>query len=73
LDGNGDGVGGDDYVFSFHRLFGDANGDKRVDAADFALFRQVFGTPALTFDFNNDGQTTSDDFAEFRKRFGLMI
>jgi len=73
LDGNGDGVGGDDYVFTFHRLFGDGNGDKRVDSADFALFRQVFGTPGIAFDFNNDGNTSATDFAEFRKRFGLMI
>ena len=73
LDGNGDGIGGDDYVFNFHRLFGDGNGDKRVDSADFALFRQVFGIPGNVFDFNNDGQTNSTDFVEFRKRFGLMI
>jgi len=73
LDGNGDGVGGDDYVFTFHRLFGDGNGDKRVDSADFALFRQAFGIPGIFFDFNNDGQTNSTDFVEFRKRFGLMI
>lgn len=73
LDGNGDGVGGDDDVFTFHRLFGDGNGDKRVDSADFALFRQAFGIPGIVFDFNNDGQTNSTDFVEFRKRFGLMI
>src|SRR5207253_4862649 len=39
LDGNGDGTPGDNYTFGdaqgLFRLFGDANGDRRVDIADF--------------------------------------
>jgi len=73
LDGNGDGVGGDDYVFTFHRLFGDANGDRRLDGNDFALFREMIGTSAMTFDFNNDGTTNASDFIEIRKRFGIAL
>ena len=73
LDGNGDGIPGDDLVFTFHRLFGDANGDRRVDVTDFAVFRSVFGTPSLVFDFNNDGSINSADFVQFRVRFGLTI
>jgi hypothetical protein len=79
LDGDGNGVGGDNYVQigspanGLFRLFGDADGNGTVNSSDFATFRSVFGIGPSFFDFNNDGQTNSDDFAEFRKRFGLMI
>lgn len=74
LDGNGDKTPGDNYQFMTHRLFGDGNGDLKVDAADFAMFRSVYGTagPSI-FNFNNDGSTNSTDFAEFRKRFGITL
>lgn len=79
FDGNGDGVAGDDYVLAsggttgVFRLFGDANGNARVDSNDFAAFRMAFGSGGSIFDFDGDNQTNSNDFAEFRKRFGLMI
>jgi len=79
LDGNGDGIAGDNYVLNgtpangLFRLFGDADGNGTVNSTDFAAFRNAFGLGASIFDFNNDGQTNSNDFAEFRKRFGLMI
>jgi hypothetical protein len=74
FDGNGDKTPGDNYQFMTHRLFGDGNGDLKVDAADFAMFRSVYGTagPSI-FNFNNDGSTNSTDFAEFRKRFGITL
>ena len=34
LDGDGNGTGGDDFVLSFHRLEGDANGNMVVNTAD---------------------------------------
>src|SRR5205085_11998214 len=34
LDGNGDGLGGDDFVLNFFQLKGDANHDRIVDNAD---------------------------------------
>jgi hypothetical protein len=73
LDGNSDGVGGDDYALGFHRLFGDADGNATVNSTDFSIFRTFFGVGPSMFDFNNDGQTNSDDFAEFRKRFGTTL
>jgi len=79
FDGIGDGVSGDNYVLAssgtsgVFRLFGDADGNARVDAADFAAFRTYFGVGPSMFDFNNDGQTNSNDFAEYRRRFGLAI
>jgi hypothetical protein len=73
LDGNGDGIGGDDFSFGFHRLFGDADGDGDVDAADFGAFRQAFGIGGVAFDFDNDGDVDASDFGQFRFRFGTSI
>jgi hypothetical protein len=79
LDGDGNGTAGGNYVGTFHRLLGDANGDRRVDGTDFTVLRTCFGTSTgqpefLSYmDFNNDGVINSTDFAEFRKKFGLMI
>jgi len=79
LDGDCNGIGGDDFVLAsagatgVFRLFGDSDGNAAVNSNDFAAFRTFFGLGASIFDFNNDGQTNSNDFAEFRKRFGLTI
>jgi predicted outer membrane repeat protein len=80
LDGNGDGIGGDDYVSPLtgpgriHRLFGDADGDGDVDAADFAAFRGAFGGGlSVAFDFDGDGDVDAADFGQFRARFGMSI
>jgi hypothetical protein len=79
LDGNGDGIGGDDYVSPLtgpgriHRLFGDADGDGDVDAADFAAFRSAFGGASIVFDFDGDGDVDAADFGQFRARFGMSI
>ncbi len=79
LDGNGDGIGGDDYVSPttpgdpnrIFRLFGDVDGDADVDAADFIQFRLSFGGSNFAFDF--DGAVAAGDFIQFRVRFGSMI
>src|SRR5262249_8980802 len=87
LDGNGDGVGGDDYVLvgapgtapELHRLFGDSDGDGDVDAIDFLQLRAsiglVVGDPGFnsTFDFTGDGDVDAADFAQLRLRFGSSI
>jgi len=73
LDGNSDGAAGDNFNFLTHRLFGDSNGDGRVDTTDLTAYRTAIGIASTTFDFNADGVVNSTDFAEFRKRFGLMI
>lgn len=66
LDGNGNGVGGDNRVQSLHRLFGDADGDRDVDAGDFGAFRAAFGGPSIAFAFDNDGDVDAEDFGEIR-------
>src|SRR5207244_5805907 len=62
LDGNGDGTAGDNFVFGdaqgLFRFYGDINGDRHVDIADFGLFSQSLFNAAnyiAAFDFNNDG------------------
>lgn len=74
LDGDGNGVAGDDRVVTFHRLFGDADGDRDVDIADFAAFRGAFNyTSNLSFDSDGDGDVDLNDFAQFRQRFGQSL
>ena len=78
-DGDADGNPGGNYVFNFHRLFGDANGDRTVDGSDFSLFGNSFGltngqagfNPA--FDGNVDGTVDGTDFAQFGNRFGITL
>jgi hypothetical protein len=81
LDGNGDGVGGDNYVLvgapgtapNLFRLFGDVNGDGTVAASDFIVFRQYFGGYLNAFDFDGDNSVAASDFIQFRLRFGGSI
>jgi photosystem II stability/assembly factor-like uncharacterized protein len=83
LDGNGDGTGGDDYVFGnaqgLFRFYGDVNGDGVVNGLDFGLFRNAFGTAVgdpnyLSYlDYNGDGAINGLDFAQFRARFGTSL
>jgi hypothetical protein len=74
FDPNGDGNFNEDYVFQFHRLFGDGNGDGAVTAIDFNVFRLAYGqTGPSPFDFQDDNAVTATDFNEFRLRYGMTI
>jgi hypothetical protein len=79
LDGDGNGVAGGDYTLPLHRLYGDANGDRRVDNADFFPFRAAFGRASADplylayFDVNGDGRVDNADFFQFRARFGISL
>jgi subtilisin-like proprotein convertase family protein len=78
LDGDGNGIAGDDFTFGdaqgLFRFFGDANGDRHVDIADFALLSGTFNLNSgqtgflAYFDFNNDGQIDIADFGQFSIR-----
>lgn len=61
--------------FAFHRFFGDANGDKTIDATDFAAFGAVFGLSLANspFDFDQNGLVDASDFAQFGSRFGITL
>jgi ELWxxDGT repeat protein len=63
-------------TLTFHRLFGDVNGNGNVNAADYNAFRGAFGKrsedPAYNaaFDFDGDGSINALDYNQFRNRFG---
>jgi hypothetical protein len=83
LDGDGDGQPGDDYIFGeaqgLFRFFGDHNGDRNVDIADFGLFSSTYGLNSgqsgfiSAFDFNNDGVIDIADFGQFSIRIFTVL
>jgi ELWxxDGT repeat protein len=79
LDGDGNGAPGGDATLALHRLYGDTNGDRRVDNADIFLFRPAFGRGSADplylayLDYNGDGQVDGADYFQFRTRFGSSV
>lgn len=70
LDGNGDFKSGDNFSYRFHRLFGDANGDHRVNQSDLVQFRQAiadgyFSDLVRIFDSNGNRRIDSRDILAF--------
>jgi hypothetical protein len=70
-------LAGGNETKTFHRLYGDINGDKKVSNGDFATFSNAFGSTFGSanyvpyFDFLNSGAKISNgDFAQFSNRFG---
>jgi hypothetical protein len=61
---------------TFHRLFGDINGSKNINATDYNQFRATFGKPSTDpaynapFDFDSSGSVNAQDYNQFRARFG---
>lgn len=78
-DGNGDGSPGPNGGKDFHRYFGDYDGDRDVDVADFAGLRRYFGTTIGQaefrhyFDADADGDVDLFDFAAFRQHFNSTL
>ena len=72
LDGNGDGVGADDYRFDLFRYFGDLDGDRDVDYADQYWFQQTYLKSAGNqrfdprLDYNGDGAVNAVDLQFYR-------
>jgi hypothetical protein len=82
LDGDNNGVAGGNFYYGtnpaierLYRLFGDADGNRRVDAADLNLFRAAFGavTTDPTFDINGDGVINALDLAALLANFGASL
>lgn len=81
LDGNDDGLGGDDYFLGlddadrFFAFFGDSDGDRDVDGQDYGRFgttflktqSDVFFNPH--FDWESDGDVDGQDYGQFGLRF----
>jgi len=77
LDGNADGVGGDDYLHTILlTLPGDYNNDGTVDAADYTNWRDTLGSsvPASSgADGNGNGTIDQGDYAVWRDNFGTTF
>lgn len=85
LDGDSDGQVGGDYRFgadqndnlkaidNFFRFFGDADGDRDVDASDLGIFSLAYrkkpNAYTYLFDFDADNDVDSLDLAQFNKRY----
>jgi hypothetical protein len=79
LDGDGNGIVGGNSTTAFHRYYGDINGDRRVDIADFGMFSTTFGLHTgqpgfnVACDFNGDGVIDIADFGQFSIRFFMTL
>jgi hypothetical protein len=80
LDGNGDGQAGDNFTFGeqqgLFRFYGDINGDRHIDIADFGVFSTSIFNPAnynAALDFNNDGHIDIADFGQFATRLFTLL
>lgn len=66
---------------TFHRLFGDSNGDKTINTADFAAFTAVYGSSlasaglnfAWWFDADNSTTLNNADLLQLRSRNGTLF
>jgi hypothetical protein len=78
LDGNGDGISGDNYFFGdaqgLFRMFGDVTASRNVDIADFGQLSLTYNLARAqpgfnaAFDFNNDNAIDIADFGQFSLR-----
>jgi VCBS repeat-containing protein len=66
-----------DVLQQFYRLYGDANGDRTVDATDQLAFQAALALPdptgLATFDYNRDGLLSGTDQTQFNRRLGRTI
>src|SRR5262249_38350517 len=74
VDAGNNGTAGSTGTVSFHRFFGDFNGDAIVDATDDLVFRAAYLSGNATgyyaaFDFNGDGTFTLPDLLAFTDNF----
>ncbi|MDB5357415.1 MAG: glycoside hydrolase [Phycisphaerales bacterium] len=68
---------GGDQTKTFHRLYGDINGDKKISNADFTFFSNAFGSSFGDANYNRyfdfaglNGKISNADFTQFSNRFG---
>lgn len=68
-----------DYTQRFHRLFGDANGDRKVNMVDYTRLRLTLGKSSgnalfnSAFDYDGNGTINTIDLSQFRRRFGQIV
>ena len=77
LDGNGDGINGDNFTFDFFVLPGDANRDRKVDFNDLVKVAQNYNTGGgKTYgqgDFNNDGIVNFSDLVVLAQNYNATL
>ncbi|MFT5527474.1 MAG: hypothetical protein ACI9HK_005456, partial [Pirellulaceae bacterium] len=83
IDGNGDGIDGDSFLYrgsrgnAFYRILSDFNGDEGVSVFDFTTFSYWFGSsvpaaPAYA-DMSGDNGVSVFDFTSFSLNFGVGV
>ena len=76
---SGQALEGGDRTFTFNRLFGDGDGDRDVDMADYLALRAVLGTSAgdepfrAEFDVDGDDTLGESDVLELRANFHRLF
>lgn len=73
LDGNGDGIGGDNYTLNFPHLAGDVNGDGTVDFSDLLLLARSYGASFSGADFNGNGTVDFSDLLVLAQDYGQRL
>ncbi len=72
-------LAGGDQTFKFFRLFGDSNGDGKVDDTDLAAFMSAYRSRAGSanyiayFDYNGDNSVDSTDLYQFQRRYKTKL
>jgi hypothetical protein len=77
LDGNADGIGGDDYLHTIIVAYaGDYNSDNTVDTADYTIWRDTLGSSVPAFsgaDGNGNGTIDQGDYSVWRDNYGTTL
>jgi len=76
LDGNADGVEGDDFLFDFFFLPGDANQDRTINFADLVALSQNYGKSGKLFsqgDFDYNGTVDFPDLVALAQRYNFTL
>jgi hypothetical protein len=69
-------LAGNNLSTTFHRLYGDIDGNKTVNSADYFKFKAAFGSTTgqsnfnADFDFDGNGKINSSDYFKFKANFG---
>ena len=68
-----------DHLFTFHRLYGDSDGDRDVDGVDLVAFRGTYGLIEGVagylwyFDSDGDDDVDYDDYYAFRANYRKLL
>ncbi|MCA9158377.1 MAG: cadherin domain-containing protein, partial [Planctomycetales bacterium] len=76
---DGDGISGESVIDEFFRFFGDIDGDRDVDAIDYAGLRTTYRKSVndsgynSVFDYDGDNDVDAADLAMFRERYRTRL